>query len=100
MESEPDNTTLPPFYEARADLETVQWLSTRLQTNRRLSDSVFYPLLVAYAITILFGVLANVLIISLILRQRSRSCPRAFLMIEYLLNSFAEQNPGTSCVTC
>lgn len=60
-----------PSPQARIDLETMEWLS-RLQHNRRLPDSIFYPLLVAYAIMIMFGVLANGLIITLVLRQRSR----------------------------
>lgn len=60
-----------PTLQARIDLEMMEWLS-RLQNNRRLPDSIFYPLLLAYAIMIMFGVLANGLIITLVLRQRSR----------------------------
>lgn len=60
-----------PTYMARADIEEMEWLA-RLKNNRRLPNSTFYPLLAAYAIMILFGVIANSLIISLILRQRSR----------------------------
>ncbi|KAI9557959.1 NPFG-protein-coupled receptor [Daphnia sinensis] len=66
--------------EARIDLEMMEWLS-RLQNNRRLPDSIFYPLLFAYAIMIMFGVLANGLIITLVLRQRSRHQLRHLLMI-------------------
>ena len=62
--------SLLPESQARVDIE-VEWLS-RLQNNRRLPNSVFYPLLAAYAVMIMFGVLANGLIVTLVLRQRSR----------------------------
>ena len=42
----------------------------RLKHNRRLSDFLFYPLLVAYITFIVFGVLANILTISLVIRQQ------------------------------
>ena len=73
-EDEMDNynfTQALPESSARVDIEMLEWLS-RLQNNRRLPNSVFYPLLVAYAVMILFGVLANGLIVALVLRQRSR----------------------------
>jgi hypothetical protein len=60
-----------PEFQPRVDIEMMEWLS-RLQNNRRLPNSIFYPLLLAYAVMILFGVLANGLIITLVLRQRSR----------------------------
>ena len=75
MESETINTALPSVQQqSRAVLDMLEW-QVILQTNRRLSDSVFYTLLVAYAVVIIFGVLANVLVIILISRQRSRSFP-------------------------
>ena len=58
--------------QTKADLEMMEW-QIMLQTNRRLSSSAFYSLLVAYAAIVIFGILANALIIILILRQRSRS---------------------------
>jgi hypothetical protein len=73
-EDEMDNynfTQTLPESSARVDIEMLEWLS-RLQNNRRLPNSVFYPLLVAYAVMIVFGVLANGLIVALVLRQRSR----------------------------
>lgn len=50
--------------------ESVEFIQ-RLQHNRRLSDFIFYPLLVAYVLLIVFGVLTNILIICFVLRQRS-----------------------------
>ncbi len=50
------------------DLEYFQLF----QRNRRLPDSIFYPLLLTYILMITFGVVANLLIITLVLRQRSR----------------------------
>ena len=58
--------------QTKADLEMMEW-QVMLKTNRRLSSSAFYSLLVAYAVIVIFGILANALIIILILRQRSRS---------------------------
>lgn len=43
----------------------------RFLHNRRFSDIVFYSLLVAYVTFIVIGFLANILIVSLVLRQRS-----------------------------
>ena len=76
MECETNNTALPSVQQqSRAVLDMLEW-QVILQTNRRLSDSVFYTLLVAYAVVIIFGVWANVLVIILIQRrQRSRSFP-------------------------
>ena len=76
MEREKENSTLPSLQsqQSRAVLEVLEW-QTLLQTNRRLSSSTFYPLLVAYAVLVIFGVLTNVLVIFLIRRQRSRSFP-------------------------
>ena len=75
MECETNNTALPSVQQqSRAVLDMLEW-KLILQTNRGLSDSVFYSLLVAYAVVIIFGVLANVLVIILISRQRSRSFP-------------------------
>lgn len=42
------------------------------QRNRRLPDTIFYPLLVIYMLMITFGVAANGLVIVLVMRQRSR----------------------------
>lgn len=68
--SETDNSTA--FFQARVlDMEMMEWL-VRIQSNRRLPNSIFYPLLFAYASMIIFGVVANLLIIGLIIRQRSR----------------------------
>ncbi len=66
-----DHDSPLPEFQPRVDIEVMEWLS-RLQNNRRLPNSIFYPLLLAYAVMILFGVLANGLIIALVLRQRSR----------------------------
>ena len=66
-----DRYSALPEFQPRVDIEMMEWLS-RLQNNRRLPNSIFYPLLVAYAVMILFGVLANGLIVALVLRQRSR----------------------------
>ena len=76
MEREKENSTLPSLQsqQSRAVLEVLEW-QTLLQTNRPLSSSTFYPLLVAYAVLVIFGVLTNVLVIFLIRRQRSRSFP-------------------------
>ena len=75
MKSEKENATLPMFQQqSRAVLEMLEW-QVILQTNRRLSDFAFYPLLVAYAVVIIFGVVANVILIILIRHQRSRSFP-------------------------
>lgn len=65
--------SLSPTYESAAqiDWEMIEYLE-RIKTNRRLSDTYFYPLLMAYALMIGFGVLANCLIIALVVRQRSR----------------------------
>lgn len=71
MDSAQDNSTGAAPSNS-VDMEMMEWLA-RLQSNRRLPDSIFYPLLAAYAVMILFGVMANILIIGLILRQRSRS---------------------------
>lgn len=60
-----------PTYESQIDWEMIEFLE-RIKTNRRLSDTFFYPLLFAYALMIGFGVLANCLIIALVVRQRSR----------------------------
>ena len=75
MESESHSATLPSLQQkSTANLEMLKWQAI-LQTNRRLSSSVFFPLLIAYAVLVIFGVLANALIIILIRRQRSRSFP-------------------------
>ena len=75
MKSEKENATLPMFQQqSMAVLEMLEW-QVILQTNRRLSDFVFYPLLVAYAVVIIFGVVANVILIILIRHQRSMSFP-------------------------
>lgn len=65
------NVTMTAEFQPRVDIELMEWLA-KLQSNRRLPNSIFYPLLAAYALMIIFGVMANVLIIGLILRQRSR----------------------------
>lgn len=70
--SEMDNNNSTAEFQARvSDMEMMEWL-VRIQSNRRLPDSIFYPLLFAYAVMIIFGVVANLLIIGLIIRQRSR----------------------------
>ena len=75
MKSEMENATPSSFQQqSRAFLETLEW-QVIVQTNRRLPDSVFYPLLVAYTVVIVFGILANVFLIILIRHQRSRSFP-------------------------
>jgi len=64
-----DNSTTNPVSE-EDDGGTDEFLQ-RLLRNRRLNDYIFYPLLVAYVLLIVFGVLANILIVVLVLRQRS-----------------------------
>ena len=87
MDSETENATLPWLWQQfTAYLDMLVWHVT-LQTNRRLSSSVFYPLLIAYVVLVIFGVLANALIIILICRQSSRSFPSINIYRDYKLNN-------------
>lgn len=65
-----NNSTTNSVSDEEDDGGTDEFLR-RLLRNRRLNDYIFYPLLVAYIVLIVFGVLANLLIVILVLRQRS-----------------------------
>lgn len=71
---------VPGIYEIDVDFYS------RLQRNRRLSDTAFYPLLIVYICLMISGILANGLIIWVVIHQRSRRQLHHLLMINLALS--------------